>query len=105
MALLTNSSTPIGGVLNGNYKELKDIPSSLQGIINTFDGLVLIRETLGSTRTTGTLWYKGQVLGLTVEDVVRKKKIDETTAIPDSFPGMSAYNPLTAKSYNMVKQV
>ena len=101
MALLTNSSTPIGGVLNGNYKELKDIPSSLQGIINTFDGLVLIRETLGSTRTTGTLWYKGQVLGLTVEDVVRKKKIDETTAIPDSFPGMSAYNPLTAKSYNI----
>jgi hypothetical protein len=101
MALLTNFSTPIGGVLNGSYKELKDIPSSLQGLVKTFDGLVLIRETVNSIRTTGTLWYKGQVLGLTVEDVVRKKKIDATTAIPDSSPGISKYNPLTAKSYNI----
>jgi hypothetical protein len=105
MALLTNSTTAIGGVLNGSYKELKDIPSSLQGLINTFDGLVLIRETLTPTRTTGTLWYKGQVLGLTVEDVVRKKKIDATTAIPDSSPGIGTFNPLTAKSYNITLDI
>jgi hypothetical protein len=105
MALLTNFTTAIGGTLNGSYKELKDIPSSLQGLINTFDGLVLIRETLSSTRTTGTLWYKGQVLGFTVEDVVRKKKIDATTAIPDSSPGIGTYDPLTAKSYNMTLDI
>jgi hypothetical protein len=105
MALLTNSTTAIGGALNGSYKELKDIPSSLQGLINTFEGLVLIREKATSKRTTGTLWYKGQVLGFTVEDVVRKKKIDATTAIPDSSLGIGAFNPLTAKSYNLTLDI
>ena len=105
MALLTNSNTAIGGALNGSYKELKDIPSSLQGLINTFNGLVLIREMLTPKRTTGTLWYKGQVLGFTVEDVVRKKKIAETTAIPDSSPGIGTFDPLAAKSYNLTLDI
>jgi hypothetical protein len=105
MALLTNSTTAIGGALNGSYKELKDIPSSLQGLINTFNGLVLIREMLTPKRTTGTLWYKGQVLGFTVEDVVRKKKIAETTAIPDSSPGIGTFDPLAAKSYNLTLDI
>ena len=105
MALLTNSTTAIGGALNGSYKELKDIPSSLQGIINDFNGLVLIRETLTPKRTTGTLWYKGQVLGFTVEDTIRKKKIAGTTAIPDSSPGIGTYDPLNAKSYNLTLDI
>ncbi len=85
MISAVNQTTIIGGTLNGEYKPLNEINSSIQKIINEFDGLVLIREKLLQTRTVGTLWYKGQVLCFTVEDVVRTKKQDDITAIPDSI--------------------
>lgn len=99
MAILTNFTTAIGGVLNGDYKELVNITPTLQNVINGFDGLVLIREKLMTSRTTGTLWYKGQVLGFTVEDLVRKSKIADKTSIPDTVRDPSNVETLTANPY------
>lgn len=86
MAVAANQNTLLGGTLNGNYKDINELNSDVRSIVQNFDGLVLIREsTPGSKRTTGTLWYKGQVLLFTVEDIIRKTKIAAKTAIPDNI--------------------
>jgi hypothetical protein len=99
MVTLINQTTDIGGVLNGEYKPLNEIHPSIQKIINEFEGLVLIREKLLKSRTTGTLWYKGKVLCFTVEDLVRKKKTDDITAIPDVIKDVTNIETLDPKPY------
>jgi len=119
--IANNLPTIIGGNLNGSFKELKDINLSIQNIINNYDGIVLIRERIiegtlkpfvdsdgnnanrGGGRTIGTFWYKGQILGFTVEDFVRNKKIYGATAIPDTIPNNALFDieTLSPNSYNL----
>jgi hypothetical protein len=78
---ITTPTINAGG-LNGTYKPLNVLSQSTQDLITKGDGLVLVRETSNSTRVTGTMWFKGQVLGFTCEDPIRTVKIDSKTAIP-----------------------
>lgn len=79
------TSTPIGGNLNGYYLPYEQLHPTVQNYVNNYsEGMVLVREVQFPSRTTGTLWYRGEVLGFTVEDVVRNKKIKNITAIPDT---------------------
>ena len=67
MAIFTNKTTIIGGLLNGSYEELSLLPTTVQRIVNDFNGLVLIREKrIDGKRTLGTLWSKGEILCFTV---------------------------------------
>ena len=107
MAIFTNKTTIIGGLLNGSYEELSLLPTTVQRIVNDFNGLVLIREKrIDGKRTLGTLWSKGEILCFTVEDITRKKKIDEVTAIPDTLStqtsdlsSLSKINPANPGAY------
>lgn len=87
MPSVANSlSTPIGGVINGGFTPANEHYQTLENYINTYtEGLVLIREQQLFNKTTGTLWYRGKVLGFTVEDKVRFKKVRSQTAIADSI--------------------
>lgn len=92
--------SPIGTKLNGLYTPINQMPFAIQKIIKTSDKIVLIREltnpdTGDGGRTQGTMWYKQQVLGFTVEDYAQEdKKVATKTAIPDSFRNLSAiYDP------------
>jgi len=69
-----------GGQISGTYKPLDQLKPATQAAVK--NGLVLVREGATSTRTVGTLWYKGSVLGFTVEDAIRTSKIPNQTAIP-----------------------
>jgi hypothetical protein len=85
-----NSFPPIGGniALEGTSVPINYLPPSIQNYINNFtEGLVLVRERNSATRCKGTLWYRGEILGFTVEDVVRAYGVKKsgTTAIPDNI--------------------
>lgn len=67
--------------LNGKYKDKPTLSAGTQALINAGQSLVLVRESGTSTRTSGTMWYKGQVVGFTVEDGERTSKIDNQTCI------------------------
>jgi len=67
--------------LNGKYKDKPTLSAGTQALINAGQSLVLVRESGTSTRTSGTMWYKGQVIGFTVEDAERTSKIDDQTCI------------------------
>lgn len=75
---LANSLT--GGQISGTYRPLNQLKPATQAAVKT--GLTLVREGATSTRAVGTLWYKGSVLGFTVEDAVRTSKVPARTAIP-----------------------
>jgi len=89
--------------LVGEYIQYKDLIPMAQKYVKNFDGLVVIREkelpVEGRKRATGTIWYKNQVLGFTVEDITREKKIKEQTAIPANLTFIS---PPSKGYYNMV---
>ena len=79
-----NLPTPIGGNLNGKYINFNSLPNSIQILISNPKYVVVVRETTsyqttGGGRTSGTVWYKKQILGFLVEDAVRTKKIDLKT--------------------------
>ncbi len=76
----TVTAATTGGTLSGDYIPYEKLKPATQQAINT--GLVLVREAATSQRTTGTMWYKGKVLGFVVEDPIRTVKIDNKTAIP-----------------------
>ena len=71
-----------GGRIGAGYVPLEGLSKSTQNLIKTSPGLILVREGATKYRTAGTLWYRGKVIGYTVEDAVRTKKIEEETAIP-----------------------
>jgi hypothetical protein len=89
--------------LIGEHISYNDLLPIAQKYVKNFDGLVLIREKelpmKGRKRATGTLWYKNQLLGFTVEDITREKKIQNKTAIPANLTFIS---PPTKGYYNIV---
>tara|TARA_R110002126_G_scaffold15034_6_gene62093 strand:- start:7747 stop:8874 length:1128 start_codon:yes stop_codon:yes gene_type:complete len=129
MAILdTNSliSSTLGSFqLKGKYISLEDvnidpitnesdgttiIPNSVQKLIKRSDKLIIIREStlqigyakdIGAARTTGTMWYKGEVVGFTVEDKVRDIKTQDQTAIPDTII-TTDISSIPPSSYNLV---
>lgn len=105
---LNNQSSPLGFNLNGLYVPINSMPLSVQNIVKNSNKVVLLRETSipgtsGGGRTTGTMWYKGQVLGFTVEDFVRDKKIPKKTAIPDSFKDDFNIGSFPPSAYTIVR--
>jgi GH24 family phage-related lysozyme (muramidase) len=70
--------------LKGSYKALNTLSAATQANINAGQSLVVVREVSTSTRVSGTMWYKGKVIGFTVEDARRTSKIDKQTCIPPS---------------------
>ena len=70
--------------LKGSYKALNTLSAATQAKINAGQSLVVVREVSTPNRVSGTMWYKGQVLGFTVEDAERTSKIDKQTCIPPS---------------------
>ena len=75
-----------GITLEGDYIPLNYLNPISQNYIRKFEGLVLIRERIvDESRLTGTLWYKGEVVGFTVEDIPRLKKISKKTAVESSI--------------------
>lgn len=89
--------------LVGEYIQYKDLLPIAQQYVKNFDGLVVIREKElpmeGRKRAVGTLWYKNQLLGFTVEDITREEKIKGQTAIPANLTFIS---PPSKGYYNIV---
>jgi len=121
----TNQLSPIASSLgsfqlNGSHTSLNEMPNSLKKLIERSNKVIVVREssgtaayskvkgsdgkvrTKGGGRTTGTMWYKGNVLGFTVEDAVRDKKIQDVTAIPDTIKDPTKLSSLAPASYNIV---
>ena len=106
--------------LKGSYTSLNDMPNSLKKLIKRSNKVIVIREssgtaayskvkgsdgkvrTVGGGRTTGTMWYKGNILGFTVEDAVRDKKIQDVTAIPNTIKDPTKLSSLAPAAYNIV---
>lgn len=88
--------------LVGEYISYDNLLPIAQKYVKNFDGLVIIREkelpTNDRKRATGTLWYKNQLLGFTVEDITREKKIQDKTSIPANLTFIS---PPTKGYYNI----
>jgi hypothetical protein len=102
-----NLPTPIGGILNGSYINFDSLPESIKILLSNPKYVVLVREreitqTSGGGRTIGTVWYNKQVLGFTVEDAVRNKKIALKTAIPDTIEDTSKFNGIPSNVYNII---
>lgn len=70
------------GTPSGNYIPLNQLSNTSRNFAQSTQHLTVVREWTNSTRTSGTMWYGGQVMGFTVEDAVRTKKIKDVTAIP-----------------------
>jgi hypothetical protein len=126
MASISNISSPISStlgsfILNGNYEAIEDMPNSLKKLVLESNKIIIVRETSetvdyrtvqtergprvrGGGRTTGTMWYKGEILGFTVEDAVRDKKIKDVTAIPDTIIDPSKIQALGSHTYNIIRK-
>jgi len=126
MASISNVPSPISSalgnfILSGNYEIPEDMPSSLKKLILESNKIIIVRETSGTTdyktvqtergprvrgggRTTGTMWYKGEILGFTVEDAVRDKKIKDVTAIPDTIIDPTKIQALGSHTYNIIRK-
>jgi len=89
--------------LLGEYISYDDLLPITQKYVKNFDGLVVVREkelpVEDRKRAVGTLWYKNQILGFTVEDITREKKIKSKTAIPANLTFIS---PPSKGYYNIV---
>jgi len=77
-----NDTAIVAGTPSGTYIPFKSLSAKSQNFVNLSDRITLVREWTTSKRTSGTLWYNGKVLGFTVEDPIREKKIADKTAIP-----------------------
>lgn len=102
-----NLLTPIGGILKGKYIHYNPLPESIRLLISNPKYIVLVRETTttqtaGGGRTSGTMWHNKQVLGFTVEDAIRDKKIQDQTAIPDTIQDPSKFNGIPSNTYNII---
>jgi hypothetical protein len=76
-----------GGTISGDYIPLEKLKPATQAAVRAGGNtLVMVREAANTTRTVGTMWYNGQVLGFTVEDPIRDVKIQSKTAIPFILP-------------------
>jgi hypothetical protein len=75
----------VGGTPSGEYIPYDKLSDKAKGLINMPNTLVVVREFSTNKRTGGTMWYNKKVLGFTVEDPIRKIKIDDKTAIPNGF--------------------
>jgi hypothetical protein len=80
-----DSESIAGGTPSGEYIPYDKLSTRTQGILNMKDTLVVVREFSDAKRTGGTMWYNKKVLGFTVEDPVRTKKIADKTAIPNGY--------------------
>ena len=105
--------------LDGSYIPLNEMPNSLKKLIKKSNKVIVVREDTkkgkikfkkntgdkynrGGGRTQGTMWYKGNVIGFTVEDALRDKKIQDVTAIPSSVQNPSQLSSINPGSYNIV---
>lgn len=126
MTSISNVPSPISStlgnfILNGNYEIPEDMPNSLKKLILESNKVIIVRETSGTAdyrtvqtekgprvrgggRTTGTMWYKGEILGFTVEDAVRDKKIKDVTAIPDTIIDPTKIQALGSHTYNIIRK-
>ena len=93
---IASSNVVTGGTISGTFIPLNKLSASTQNLIKKqTNDLILVREGSTATRTSGTMWYKGNVIGYTVEDALRDKKIESKTAIP---PGTyNVENDITGK--------
>ena len=126
MASISNVPSPISNtlgnfILNGNYVIPEDMPNSLKKLVLESNKIIIVRESsgtanygpkkgsdgkvriLGGGRTTGTMWYKGEILGFTVEDAVRDKKIKDVTAIPNTIIDPTKIQALGSHTYNIIR--
>jgi hypothetical protein len=99
--------TPIGGFLKGKYIHFDHLPEQIKLLISNPNYAVLVRETTttqtpGGGRTSGTLWHNKQVLGFTVEDAIRDKKIQDQTAIPDTIEDPNKFDGIPSNVYNII---
>ena len=102
-----NLVTPIGGFLKGKYIHSDHLPEQIKLLISNPKYTVLVRETTttqtsGGGRTSGTLWHNNQVLGFTVEDAIRNKKIQDQTAIPDTIEDPTKFDGIPSNVYNII---
>lgn len=127
MASISNVPSPISSnlgnfLLKGNYEIPENMPNSLKKLVLESNKVIIVRETtgkeaygpvrgrdgkirtLGGGRTTGTMWYKGEILGFTVEDAVRDKKIQDVTAIPDTIIDPTKIQALGSHTYNIIRK-
>ena len=126
MASISNVSSPISSnlgnfLLKGNYEIPENMPNSLKKLILESNKIIIVRESSSTTdyktiqtergprvrgggRTTGTMWYKGEILGFTVEDAVRDKKIRDVTAIPDTIVDPTKIQALGSHTYNIIRK-
>lgn len=107
METYKNQPAAIGGFLNGNFLPISKLPQTIKDLILNSGKVVIVRETTTPStkggRTSGTMWYKGNVLGFTVEDAVREdKKIQDKTAIPDLIPNATKFDGLPSTYYNII---
>jgi hypothetical protein len=75
---------PAGVILpisDASVRSITQMKPTTQNVLNK-DGLVLVREGMTGNRTYGALYYKKQLVAVTVEDLVRDSKIQKQTAIP-----------------------
>lgn len=77
------------GIASGSYLRFDDLSPIGKSQVSQMGKLVVIREYANKTRTAGTMWYNGRVIGFTVEDAVRSVKVMKSngdsaniTAIP-----------------------
>lgn len=106
MAQAQQFSTQIGGNLTGTYQAPNELPASIEKVIREYDGLVLIRESTNNKRTIGSLWYKGKLLGFTVEDPTTGRYASGTASITANIQRPSNdYGTLTAKSWKLTMDV
>jgi len=108
METYSKQTATIGGFLSGGFIPLRELPQTIKDLILTSGKIVIVRETTsvnttkGGGRTSGTMWYKGNILGFTVEDAIRDKKIQDKTAIPDLIPDASKFDGLPSTYYNIL---
>lgn len=114
METYKNQPATIGGFLNGSFIPVSGLPQTIKDLILNSGKVVIVRETTTNTsvtskgapgggRTSGTMWYKGNVLGFTVEDAIREtKKIQDKTAIPDLVSDASKFNGIPSTYYNII---
>jgi len=115
METYKNQPATIGGFLNGSFLPVSGLPQTIKDLILTSGKVVIVRETTTNTsttskgssgggRTSGTMWYKGNVLGFTVEDAIKEtKKVQDKTAIPDLIPDASKFNGIPSTYYNIIQ--
>ena len=81
----TGDNTAVtGGQVSGDVRPISKMKPFTQQVLRDQKGLVLVREAAVPRRTIGSLYYNQKLIAVTVEDAIRKFKIQKETAIPDT---------------------